>query len=379
MAHAAPFRPANDAEVVERLPARAADDPTLRRVESLRKQLAAQPNDLPLRVEIARRYFDLAMAQGDPRYVGYAAGALAPLAAAAPASADYWLVRGMLEQYNHSFEPALASLARAAELAPQSAEPHAWRAAIYMVQARYAEARAACERLAPNAAPLYAAGCLAYTRAASGELLPAYGALVKAASEARDADPALQLWVDTRLAEMAIRLQRTDEALQFFRRAMGAGVTDQFLLGAYTDFLLAQGRPLQVITLLSPWERSDVLLLRLAIAGRRANDTRAAGWASQLRERFQAAAQRGDRLHEWEAARFELELENRPDAALQLAASNYRVQKEPRDAFMLMRAALAAGKPGAAEPALAWLAANRYQDPAFSALADQLYAAGARR
>ena len=66
--HAVPFTPASDGEVVERLPA--ASDPLLRRVDSLRKQLAARPDDAALRLEIGRRYFQLAMAQGAPRYVG---------------------------------------------------------------------------------------------------------------------------------------------------------------------------------------------------------------------------------------------------------------------------------------------------------------------
>src|SRR5947199_2550225 len=90
-AFAAPFTPANDAEVVERLPA-TANDPSVRRVDSLRKQLAARPEDVGLRLEIARRYFDLAMAQGDPRYVGYASAAIGPLDKLAPANAGYWLI-----------------------------------------------------------------------------------------------------------------------------------------------------------------------------------------------------------------------------------------------------------------------------------------------
>ena len=122
VAHAAPYLPASDAEVVERLPGRASD-PAIRRVDSLRKQLAARPEDIPLRLEIARRYFDLAMAQGDPRYVGYASSALAPLAQSAAGSAEYWLLRGLIEQYTHQFEAALTSLARSAELDPRSAEP----------------------------------------------------------------------------------------------------------------------------------------------------------------------------------------------------------------------------------------------------------------
>lgn len=373
---AAPFTPANDAEVVERLPA-TTNDPSVRRVDSLRKQLAARPDDVALRLEIARRYFDLAMAQGDPRYVGYASAALGPLAKLAPANADYWFVRGIVQQYSHDFAGAMASLRKASELAPASPEPIAWRAAIDMVQARYAEALGECTRLAPLAHPLHALGCTAYVQSSTGHLRPAYDALVKALQASGDASAELKLWVHTRLAEMAIRLQRADEAEKHFREALALGVTDQFLLGAYADFLLAHKRPMEVIALLKDWERSDILLLRLALAGKAAGDARAKGWAGQLRDRFDAAAARGDRLHEQEAARFELDVAGNPAKALDHASRNYASQKEPRDAEILMRTAIAANQPKAAEPALDWLKANDYEDPAMASLAAQL--AGAKK
>ncbi|HSV36271.1 MAG TPA: hypothetical protein VLI46_11985, partial [Ramlibacter sp.] len=262
-AFAAPFTPASDTEVVERLPS-GAGDPSVRRVDSLRKQLAARPGDAALRVEIARRYFDLAMAQGDPRYVGYASAAIAPLAQAGANNAAYWLVRGLLQQYGHDFDGALQSLARSAELDPQSPEPIAWQAAIHMVRAQYAQALSHCTRLVPLAHPLHAQGCTAYVQAATGNLLPAYQALGKQFTDTEAAPPELALWVRTRLAEMAVRLQRFDEAEAHFKEALKLGVTDQFLLGAYADFLLLQKRPAQVLTLLAGWERSDILLLRLA-------------------------------------------------------------------------------------------------------------------
>lgn len=377
-AWAAPYTPANDSEVVERLPGRASD-PAIRRVESLRRQLAARPDDATLRVEIARRYFDLAMAQGDPRYVGYASATIAPLAPPAAAGSGYWLLHGLIQQYSHDFEGALASLAKASQLEPASPEPLSWRAAVFMVQARYAEALADCERLAPLAEPLLGAGCIAYVRATTGQLEAAFGQLATAGKAAPQTSPELLLWLDTRLAEMAWRLQRHDVAEGYFRDALKQGITDQFLLGAYADFLLAHQRPAEVLKLLAGWERSDVLLLRLALAGAAAGDTRAGDWAGQLRERFQAAAQRGDRLHEQEAARFELDIEHNAAKALQLAARNYQVQKEPRDAEILMRTALAAGQAKAAQPALDWLRTSRYEDPAFDKLATQLAAQGATR
>lgn len=374
---AAPYTPANDAEVVERLPL--ATDPAARRVESLRKQLAARPGDTALGIEVARRYFDLAMAQGDPRLVGYAAAALAPLKGKADQAAGYWLVQGLIDQYSHRFDEALASLARAAALNPASPEPLSWRAAIFMVQARYPEALAECERLAPLAEPLLGAGCIAYVRASTGQLQGAYDNLAAAVKAAPAAAPELLLWSQTRLAEMALRLQRPEVAEQHFKAALALGLTDQFLLGAYADFLLARQRPAEVLKLLAGWERSDVLLLRLAQAGKVAGDPRAAQWTAQLRERFEDAARRGDRLHEQEAARFELDLQGRAGPALELARSNYQKQKEPRDAEILMRAALAAFQAAPAQPALDWLRNSRYEDPALQALAQQLEARKAKK
>ena len=377
-AAAAPFTPTQDSAVVERLPARASD-PELRRVESLRRQLAARPDDAPLRVEIARRYFEMAMAQGDPRYIGYASATIAPLTASGQNSVGYWLVRGQLEQYSHSFGPALASLEYAAKADATAVEPLAWRAAIFMVQARYAEALTECARLTPLSLPLFGAGCTAYVRAATGQLPTAYEELASAAAASTGAPPELLLWTYTRLAEMAVRLQRFDKAEDYFKRALALGITDQFLLAAWGDFLLERGRPAEVLTLLAGWERSDVLLLRLALAGQALKDARAVGWAAQLRDRFDAAAQRGDRLHEQEAARFELDIEGQPRKALAFASLNYQVQKEPRDAEILMRAALAAKDAKAAQPALDWLRTSRYEDARLSALASQLAAQGATR
>ncbi len=381
LAHAAPFTPTQDSEVVEVLPF--ASDPAARQLDSLRQQLQGRPADTALRLDIAQRYFALAMAQGDPRLVGYATAALAPLAASAPNSADYWLLRGQLQQFSHQFDDALASLAKASQIDAANPAPLAWRAAIFMVQARYAEAEAECLRLKPLAEPLWGAGCLAYAQGSSGSLRPAFDALSAAVRTAASVNPPptpdLLLWSHTRLAEMALRLRLPELAETHFKNALGLGVIDQFLLGAYADFLLLQRRPAEALKLLAGWERSDILLLRLALAAKDLTDPRTVQWTRELRERFDAAAKRGDALHELEAARFELDLRSNPAGALELARSNYQVQKEPRDAEVLMRVALAARQPRAAQPAIDWLRISRYEDTGLEQLARQLIAQGASR
>ena len=384
---AAPFTPANDSDVVERLPL-SATDPSARRLQSLRKQLEAKPDDVALRLEISRRYFDLSMAQGDPRYVGYASAALAPLDKAAPVgnaalpatlAASYWQIKGMLQQYSHNFDGALSSLDKASLADPKSPDPMAWRSAIHMVQANYAKAQAECDALKPLTTPLFATGCSQYVLAHSGGaagLQSAFDTLNAAVKAEPNASSELLLWQLTRLAEMAIRLKRFDDAEAYFQRALKLGVTDQFLLGAYADFLLLQKKPEAVITLLADWERSDILLLRLALAGKATNHKKAADWANNLRDRFVEAAKRGDRLHEQEAARFELDIENNPKKALALATANYQHQKEPRDAEVLLRTALAAKDAAAAAPALNWLKQNKYEDAQLADLAAGLVKLG---
>ncbi|HEY0823117.1 MAG TPA: hypothetical protein VGD76_04965, partial [Ramlibacter sp.] len=276
------------------------------------------------------------------------------------------------QQYSHDFAGAIASLKRASEIDSGAVDPVAWRAAIHMVQAQYALAAAECDQLARMAQPLFAQGCTAYVRGTTGQLIPAYDMLSKAVAAGKDVPPELMLWVQTRLAEMAVRLQRWGDAERHYRAALAPGITDQFLLGSFADFLLQRERAPEVLQLLAGWERSDILLLRLALAGRAARDPRAGDWESQLRERFQAAARRGDRLHEQEAARWALEIENDPARALEHARSNYTRQKEPRDAEMLLRAALAARQPAAAQPALEWWKESGYEDPVMQALALKL-------
>ena len=108
-------------------------------------------------------------------------------------------------------------------------------------------------------------------------------------------------------------------------------------------------------------------------AGRQGRGRSAHGrLGAQLRERFDAAALRGDRLHEQEAARFELDVEGKPADALAPGQAQLQMQKEPRDAEILLRAAAAARQPKAAKPALDWLADSRYEDPHLQQLAQAL-------
>jgi len=370
-AQAAPYTPKSDDEVLERLPfkASAAEGRELRQ---LRRALAEQPQDPERALALARRYFDLAGAEGDPRYVGYAEAAIRPWSKAAEPPVDILVMRALLRQYRHEFDAALADLARAGERDPANTEIWSWRSAILLVQADYAGARAACDKLAPVASALLTTACTAAVDGLSGKSGPAYAELSKALARRTDADPELKLWIQTRLAEMALRQGKDELAERHFKAGLALGVTDGFILAAYADFLLDRGRHAEVASMLRNWERSDILLLRLALAERALQHASAPAHIAMLKQRFDASALRGDKLHLQEEARFHLYLQGDAPGALRLAQENYRVQREPRDARILLEAALAAREPAAAQPALDWLRASGYEDLLYAKLARQL-------
>ncbi len=102
-AQAAPRTPDSDVEVLEKLPTRAGDS-TARELASLRAVLLQAPTDEATATRLGWRYFDLAMARGDPRYIGYADAVVSRFPATS--SAPLLTLRGMLRQYRHDFAGA---------------------------------------------------------------------------------------------------------------------------------------------------------------------------------------------------------------------------------------------------------------------------------
>ena len=354
---AAPFLPKNDSVVVETLPSKAGD-PAAAELRRLRAAVAAAPADAGPASRLARLYFNLAMAQGDPRYVGYADVALRAWPETAASPPEILTLKGMLRQYRHDFAGAMADFDLALKSDPGNSEARAWRAAILMVQADYAAARQECALLAAIATELHATACTAYVDATTGRARAAHENLSSALARRNDVEPGFRVWILTRLAEMAWRNGDLAMAERHFRAGLALGIDDNFILAAYADFLLERNRAADVLALLKNWSRSDTLLLRLALAARSLKVPEGEKHVRALAKRFADAALRGEKLHLQEEARFLLDLKGDARAALAAASENYRTQREPRDAQVLLDAALAArdaAAAAAAAPALRWL------------------------
>jgi tetratricopeptide (TPR) repeat protein len=365
-AQSAPYTPASDADVVERLPFKAGDA-RARELATLRAAVARAPDDAVASATLAQTYFDNAMALGDPRYVGYADAIVARFTERL--TPDLRVLRGMLRQYRHGFEDALADFAAVLAQDPQAASAHAWRAAIFMVQARYDLAQVECAALQRLQRPVLSGGCAGLAQAYTGQLATARITLQKAVDLARD--PGQRQWLLTRLGEVAAWQGNAADAERFYRQALDLDRDDGYLLAAWSDFLLDNGRPAEVVKQLASWEASDGLLLRLAEAETLLKLPAAVAHVQALGDRFAAAKLRGDTTHRAEEARFQLRLRNNPAEAVQLAAANYQVQKEPRDARVLLEAAMAAKDGSAAQPVREWLRTSGFEDARLRTLAQQ--------
>lgn len=371
LAIAAPYTPSADSEVVEKLPLRA-QDPTSRELNRLRSKWREDAQNPIVAAELARAYFEQAVSEGDPRYLGYAQAALKPWWSVTEPPTVVRLVRGMVLQFSHRFPEAIEDLTEVSRREPDNPLAWSWLAAIYMVTADYPKARDACDRLKPLAADLAVVGCLASVDSLTGRAEFGLERLTNALRQQPKAQPALRLWALTRMAEISERLGENRLAERHFRAALALDVRDTYLLAAFSDFLLDQGRPAEVLTLLKDFARADTLLLRLALAAQDAGSSEAAKYQQEMRERFDAARRQGDALHEKEESRFARVLLKENQRALALAESNYGIQREAADARALLEASLACRNRQAAEPVLQWMARNRVESVTLQLLARQV-------
>jgi tetratricopeptide (TPR) repeat protein len=370
---AAPFIPADDAQVLERLPDRSASQ--YRDLKRLQALAAAAPGDIVSAVALANAYYLVSRSEGDPRYLGYAQAALAPWWKNPEAPTAVLVTRATILQSNHEFDRALADLNKAIAREPRNGRALLVRSTVLTVQGKYAEARADCPKLFGLVPEFYVFACTAGIDSLNGRSGSAAAMLERALSTVPSSDNVARAWGESLLGEIAQR--RGDAtAAPHFRAALTADPRDLYTLGVYSDWLLDNGRAAEVIPLVQAETRVDALLLRLALAQKALQRPEADATIATLRARFDASRARGDVVHRREESRFQLRLNGDAQTALRLARENWNVQREPADLRVLAEAAAATGDAGAKEIVRQWLGQTGLEYPAVAAMVD---AGGAAR
>jgi len=343
------------------------------------RQVAASRLDVGL--PLAQLYIKQARSTGDLRFLGYAEAVLAPWIGQAaagtapglaqgggPASArsaaaispDALVLYATVLQSRHVFLRALGVLEQARTLRPD--DPQAWltSATVLRVLGRYQQAMSACQQVAVGADPVVAELCKESIRGLTGDLPSAYAAISQISAQGMPAEE--RAWRDSELGEMAVRLGKDDEAERWFSDGLRSSPGDFYIRASYADLLLRNGRAQEALALLKGQDTLEPLLLRIAIAQRMLRHPGLKESSARLAAAFAAEAQRGEGIHRREEARFLLDVQNDPRAALAAAQENWKVQHECDDVLVLMRAAYAAGVPQAAAPAVAFVREHGLQD-----------------
>ncbi|MDD5036691.1 MAG: hypothetical protein PHE55_18285 [Methylococcaceae bacterium] len=366
---AMPYRPAGEDEVLERLPIRLESRHEIR---DLRRLAAEHPSDPTLAFNLIKRYIELGRAESDPRYYGYAEAALAPWLGPDRLSPEALVLSATLHQSRHEFPAALADLAKALARQPRLAQAWLTRAVILEVQGDYPGALKNCMPLMKLAPALTAATCVNSALSLSGQGAGAFERLALAVQAVQTGSEAERQWALTTLAEIAARLGRFEEAERRFKEALAIKQRSSYLLATYADLLLDRGNYREVVLLLKDEMRADNLLLRLVLAEQGLAASELAAHVDALKDRFAASRLRGDVTHQGDEARFRLQVLRDPKAALDLALANWVVQREPRDARILLEAALALRNREAARGVLEALSRSALEDVKLAQLAKSL-------
>lgn len=367
-----PYVPADDSVVLEHVGLPRA--PGALQLREVRAQSLAEPGNFALALAYARVAVDVGRQEDDPRYFGYAESALRPWLERPQPPPEARLLRASLLQARKDFAAALRDLdALVADNGPESAQALLARAGLRLVQGDANASAQDCAALGEKVDSLVRGICAADARSRLGEAATALAALRELRAASANAALPVKVWLLGSTAGIAERLGQYQAAVADYGEAQrllaAAGTRDPGLLAAYADCLLEHADNAAVTALLSDNTRIDSLLLRLALAesrlgdaGDRAQAANAARHAAMLDERFREARQRGDRLHLREEALYQLTLARNPANALQLAQQDWAVQREPVDARIFLRAALAARDPHAAQPALEWMGRTQIED-----------------
>lgn len=370
---AAPFLPKDDDAILEHLPSPTGVGQELR---AQQRALGQNPYNLALATRVAKILIGRGRREADPRYYGYAQAALLPWWEEPSPPPAVGILRAILRQHRHDFQGALTDLAGVLAFEPRNAQARLIRAVILGVQGRPEAALRECLVLSRLVNTLAAATCIGNAAGLTGQAKPGYRLLREALEHSTNAGSEASLWALTVLAEIAARQGWRQVAERHFQQALAYQIRDVYLLGAYADFLLDEGRPTEVVRLLKEDTRPAGLLLRLTLAERQLGAAALAEHTAALSARMAANRHRGDTSHRREEARYYLHVLDRPKPALALARANWTVQREPADARLVLEAALAAGDGKAAVAVVHWLERTGLQDVHLIALAKRLQEEG---
>ena len=332
------------------------------RATKLRAARHSQHSDNEV-IRLARDYAQQGRALGDPRSIRLAASLLEPLSVQINPAAEVLVLLAGLKSYEHDFTSSLKLLDRALVADGSSVEGLVQKISTLITLGRFSDAR---RTFGTNPALLGDARgivLLAQLSSLTGQLKASYSLLERHIGINTTASPEEGAWRLGILAEMAERMGDSSAAEEHYLKGLASirasGLSDIYLANAWMDLLIGQKRYPEAVAFASDSPLGDRLLLRKVIAS-------PATPPGVLEQQFFQSER-----HHREQSLFLLKIKHDVSGALRYALKNWQSQKEPIDVRLVIESAAAAGDLREAEPVLAWIKENRYEDARLAPLLNE--------
>lgn len=333
-------------------------------LEVLQAALDGDPESETVAVEFARHAAKRARRAGDTVLLRRAERALAPWNDDAQAPTEILIVRANIRQIDHRFPEALSDLEIV--LMREPANPQALLSRAF-IRATIGEAKLGlndCTALRANVSLTIRETCAARLGGLAGSLAAAYSrmqAVIEITPTSKFEERAFALGV---AAELAERMTDTDKAEAFYSELLSIAPDSAFARAAFADYLISQNDGDAAEKVIGDAPHTEALMLLTAMAGKQSMTAASVNAATELGARLAVDRMNEDYSHAREYARFALDYQNDPKAALFFAQANWRAQKEPVDARILARAAIANEASEIVQELKRWVRDSALEDPA---------------
>ena len=338
----------------------------------LTKSWRSQPQNLSVALSYARAVFQIGLAEGDLRWFGAAKAALLPWWKNDDLPADAFFMRGLVKQGFHDFTGGLTDINKAIGLNPNKAEFWSWRFAMHLLQTDLVAALQDCESIERLFGQDESKAYRAILRYRTGDPQTAIGLLKSLVNSPNFQSASSKEWLALHLGEAYRVAGQSDMAIATWKKQLKITPKSHAIKLSLAELWVQEGQYLQVKQMSGSVASTDALLMQYILAYKRLQDPAEKNLATLLESRLNSQSLRQEKLIERPQLIYFIDYANDPAAGLRLSIENWKIQQEPRDAVLFLKAALALNQPQAAQSVLAWIEKTNYSDPQIKELRTRL-------
>ena len=338
----------------------------------LTKAWRSQPQDLSVSLAYARAVFQIGLAEGDLRWFGAAKAAILPWWKKDDLPADAFFIRGLVRQGFHDFTGGLADINKAIDHNPNKAEFWSWRFALHLLKTDLVAALQDCESIDRLFGQDESKAYRAILRYRTGDPQAAIGLLKTLLNSPNYQSASSKEWLALHLGEAYRVAGQSDMAIAIWNKQLKITPKSHMIKLSLAELWVQEGQYLQVKQMSASVAPTDALLMQNVLALKGLQDPAEKNLAALLESRLKSQSLRQEALIERPQLIYFIDYAQNPAAGLSLSIENWRIQQEPRDAVLFLKAALALNQPQAAQTVVAWLDKTNYSDPQIKELRARL-------